>query len=251
MEREILITDLTTMGEDRVCVAGIDREGSTFRPILPNGVRRLHLFRDGQVIVRPRALLGMRLHAIRSAAPHIEDFNWHWPEWTRCVEMVDEDCWQQRLRELAEEHAASYFGGNLQAHRGARRRKLRQNNASCSLATLVDVRICHVAFDPERNSPVRLYFCDANEEFYDDIPVTDLGLHDWSLLCIRQGQGPEAISECLKKAFTESQEVVLRVGLGRNRYGWCWFQVNGIYTFPDWLEGRCFADFEDRRPRLL
>ena len=23
-----------------------------------------------------------------------------------------------------------------------------------------------------------------------------------------------------------------------------WLQVNGIYSFPDWLEGRCFADFE-------
>jgi hypothetical protein len=24
---------------------------------------------------------------------------------------------------------------------------------------------------------------------------------------------------------------------------WCYLQVNGIYTFPDYLEGKCFADF--------
>ena len=239
------------MGEDKVCIAGVDGEGSTYRPVLPQGVRRKHLFRDGQVIVRPRALLRMRLHAIRSAAPHIEDYSWHWPEWTRCVGMVDEDCWQKRLRELAEEQVTSFFGASLQEHKGAGRRKLRQKSASCSLATLVDVRIFNVAYDLSRNSPVRLYFSDVNEDCYEDIPVTDLALHDWSQLRIRQGQGPEAIAECLKQAFTESPEVILRVGLSRNRYGWCWFQVNGIYTFPDWLQGHCFADFEDRRSRLL
>lgn len=251
MEREILITDLTTMGEDRVCVAGIDREGTTIRPVFPQGVRRNHLFREGRVLVRPRALLCMRLQPIRSAAPHIEDYDWHWPEWTRLAGFLDETRWQARLRKDSAEHFASFFGASLQEHKGARRRKLRQNRAFCSLATLVDSKICNVTFDPQRNSPVRLYFCDVNEDCYDDIPVTDLALHGWARMRLRQGWGPEAISERLSRTFKDLRDVIMRVGLSRNRYGWCWLQVNGIYTFPDWLEGRCFADFEDNQSRLL
>jgi len=33
------------------------------------------------------------------------------------------------------------------------------------------------------------------------------------------------------------------IGLTRPYEGWCWLQVNGVYIFPDYLEGRCFADF--------
>jgi len=37
--------------------------------------------------------------------------------------------------------------------------------------------------------------------------------------------------------------VYLRLGLGRRFRGWHYLQVNGIYTFPDYLQGRCYADF--------
>jgi hypothetical protein len=29
---------------------------------------------------------------------------------------------------------------------------------------------------------------------------------------------------------------------------WCYIQVTGIYTFPDYLEGKCFADFNPLKP---
>ena len=77
MEREILITDLTAMGGDRVCIAGVDNAGQTVRPVLWNGVRYSHLLRDGKALIRPRAVLRMRLAPKRAAAPHMEDHDWH------------------------------------------------------------------------------------------------------------------------------------------------------------------------------
>ena len=47
-------------------------------------------------------------------------------------------------------------------------------------------------------------------------------------------------------ALLKSKEVLLRIGLAR---GWeehpdrCYIQLTGVYTFPDYLEGKTFADF--------
>ena len=43
-----------------------------------------------------------------------------------------------------------------------------------------------------------------------------------------------------------AEEVFLRLGLTRpweEHPDRCQLQVNGVYTFPDYLDGRCFADF--------
>ena len=251
MEREILITDLTAMGGDRVCIAGIDGAGQTVRPVLPKGVRYSHLLRDGKALIRPRAVLRMRLAPKRAAAPHVEDYDWRWPEWTQSRGLLEEACWRQRLRKLAADCRRPLFGAPLQSHDGARRRKLRQRAAAFSLATLADIRDCSLAYAPERNSQYRLFFRGSHEELYDDIPITDLALRAWAHARDRRGQHPAAVSACLTRRLRAAQQVILRVGLSRNYYGWCWLQVNGVYTFPDWLEGRCFADFADSQPRLL
>jgi hypothetical protein len=56
------------------------------------------------------------------------------------------------------------------------------------------------------------------------------------------------LSEAAKRltAALQSAQVFLRIGLAR---GWekfpdrCYLQVTGVYSFPDYLGGRCFADF--------
>ncbi|MGI6627904.1 MAG: hypothetical protein ACOX4K_06115 [Bacillota bacterium] len=43
-----------------------------------------------------------------------------------------------------------------------------------------------------------------------------------------------------------ADHVFFRIGLAR---GWsrypdrCYLQITGVYTFPDYLDGKCFADF--------
>ena len=58
MWQEIIITDLTQMSGDRVCIAGIDHKGNNIRPNLPPpGIYHRHLYQKKQVIIRPRAVV--------------------------------------------------------------------------------------------------------------------------------------------------------------------------------------------------
>lgn len=47
-----------------------------------------------------------------------------------------------------------------------------------------------------------------------------------------------------------SSQVYLRIGLAR---GWkkypdrCFLQITGVYTFPDYLDGKIFADFISKK----
>lgn len=46
-----------------------------------------------------------------------------------------------------------------------------------------------------------------------------------------------------------AERVYLRVGLARGfgdaEVRRCHLQINGVYAFPDYLGGRCFADFRE------
>lgn len=58
---------------------------------------------------------------------------------------------------------------------------------------------------------------------------------------------PARVARRVPAAPRAAEQVYLRVGLAR---GWggeaerrCHLQINGVYTFPDYLGGRCCADF--------
>jgi hypothetical protein len=58
-----------------------------------------------------------------------------------------------------------------------------------------------------------------------------------------KGQTQEEVSEKLTATFKRGK-IWLRLGLTRPYEGWCWLQVTGIYTFPDYLMGKCFDYFK-------
>ncbi len=88
-------------------------------------------------------------------------------------------------------------------------------------------------------------FTDQHGENY-HLKVTDLTcqyfLHD--LLSVRQLAPSEAAAHIVD--VWSSADTFFRIGLAR---GWekypdrCYLQLTGIYSFPDYLDGRCFADF--------
>jgi hypothetical protein len=56
---------------------------------------------------------------------------------------------------------------------------------------------------------------------------------------------PARVAEVVTQVLSQRSAVFLRIGLSR---GWdrhpdrCYLQVTGVYSFPDYLQGRCFAD---------
>jgi hypothetical protein len=77
------------------------------------------------------------------------------------------------------------------------------------------------------------------------LAITDLTCNYYCAAQRSAQRDPAQIAEALTKTL-KSKTVYLRVGLSR---GWvkhpgrCFLQLNSIITFPDYLEGKTFADF--------
>ena len=75
MKKDIVITDLTRMGGERVCIAGYTRDGRCIRPELARGFfAEWWLDRRGSGVVRPFAILEFDLLRPQRMAPHTEDW---------------------------------------------------------------------------------------------------------------------------------------------------------------------------------
>ena len=58
-----------------------------------------------------------------------------------------------------------------------------------------------------------------------------------------------AAARAVRQRLITAEDVFLRLGLTRpweEHPDRCLLQVNGVYTFPDYLDGRCFANFIER-----
>jgi hypothetical protein len=75
MKKEVLvITDLTRMGGDRVCLAGVTRDGVCVRPELPRGhFTESWLYANGEPVVSPFAAIEFQLLQPMPRRPHTED----------------------------------------------------------------------------------------------------------------------------------------------------------------------------------
>jgi hypothetical protein len=119
-----------------------------------------------------------------------------------------------------------------------------------SLGTIADVRPIKLEVDDRfERQTLRLDFQDAAGHTYKRLPVNDLAFrgffrqHEDSAL----GKGKAELE--VMSALTSVQRVYLRVGLARpteigDYEEACWAQITGVYTFPDYLDGRTFADFD-------
>ena len=77
------------------------------------------------------------------------------------------------------------------------------------------------------------------------LKITDLTWHYYCNSLRGQFSDPDALAAEMASRL-RGKNVYLRIGLSR---GWkkfpdrCFLQVNGIYTFPDYLDGKTFVDF--------
>jgi hypothetical protein len=101
-----------------------------------------------------------------------------------------------------------------------------------------------VEYDGQEQRDYRLHFYDQTDTYFPALKITDLALQNYAdFLHLKDGLSLDEVSDKLTR-LVKRAEVFLRIGLTRPYEGWCWLQVNGIYTFPDYMAGRCFADFK-------
>lgn len=244
MKRALAITDLTRMQEGRVCVAGCDEDGRCIRPVLPPpGIHESSLYSRGQPIVFPFAVVEYNLRRAVPHPPHMEDWRYA-ARSVRFIRRLDEDRRREVLAHSLCDDVSAVFDVPI-LHRPGH--YVRAGAGSRSMGTIRPQRVNWTTYEQaaEGKWKYRLRFTDGGGASW-QLTVTDL---TWRYYLdhqrTRMGFAPARIGADMTRALTK-RECYLRLGLAR---GWekfpdrCYIQVTGVYTFPDYLDGRTFADF--------
>lgn len=243
MRKLLTITDVTHMWSDVVCIAGLTEDLRCVRPVVDGGVRIWSLYKSGDPVIFPSAKVWMDLTPAEIVPPHIEDqtFNLVSIEFKDRFEPLH---WRALLSRSSFPSVQDIFDCKLVDRRVEPGAKTR------SLGTIKDVKVTDLRADLRYNRlGWRLDFQDESREMHRGFPVNDLAFRGLAQHFINQGLNPYAVADKLLEQVTQSNQVFLRIGLARptavGEYGEaCWSQITGVYTFPDYLNGRIWADFE-------
>jgi|SRR6266404_979827 len=247
MKKIIMVTDLTRMSKLNVCVAGYTDDGLCIRPVLPHGpLKEKWLWPDAdgnkEAIIRPFAVIEIDVLDRRPAVipPHTED----WPLRTfqrTHHRLLTDDQRRTLLDRTLSGNVEAIFGAPLH---GDVRGYVTAGEGLRSLGTIAPKSIRKVHFD-EKYGTYRLDFVDYADNQY-DLAVNDMAFRDYLHYSrIKTGKSPHELAEELT-SHLKPKPVYLRIGLARHfpeQPDRCYLQITGVYSFPDYLEGRCFADF--------
>jgi len=130
---------------------------------------------------------------------------------------------------------------------------IRESEGTCSLGTIQTRSVSFVRYSPndDESYNYRVTFFDAIGQEY-NLAVTDLTFR-YYVDHLREVEGLSCgrIGINLQNIF-DNRPTFLRIGLTRPTWEahphCCALQITGIYTYTDYLDGRCFADFQQQPP---
>ena len=242
-KQRLLITDVTAMRGDAVCIAGVNAAGECIRPIFADHqpILRRHLMPKTGGLIRPRAVVDFDLErSDRCEAPHTEDYFFDWEEVTTQF-LVTEEEWRDWLEYLAVDDIAAMLEVELIELRKSRPGAGRYSLTTARVREIEEFRLLENEYEPGKHRYRLRFQTEKSRRF--DLPVTDLSLRALVERHWAQTSERAAVADQINRAILRADEVYLRLGLGRRFRGWHYLQVNGIYSFPDYLGGRCYADF--------
>lgn len=235
------------MWGEGVCIVGIDQNYQSIRPVLPlPGVLREHLYIKGKLAILPRAKVRFDFRQVPIEPPHIEDLGFD-PNSIVYEGSCSDTAWEQLLKASSFHSVEDIYNGYLQENRwvepGANTRSL----GTVSRINVISASIRE--WSAERR--YRLYFADQTGCQYDNVTISDLAFRAFCDAELDRHSSPLSASKHMTGLLKSVDRLYLRLGLARP---WapddgsldlrCWMQVTGIHTFPDYMGGRSFADFE-------
>ncbi len=246
MRQTIAITDLTQMREGNyVCMTGINESGQCIRPVAEvreKGVPKDLLYYKSQLIVRPAAKVEFDFHPVKVELPHVEDHGFA-PNHIVSKGFCTNTEWEAILRNSSYTTVDEIYDGLLEEHKWVRPGANTRSIATLAKPIIVDIELTESSVKP------RLEFKDTTGHVF-DCSASDLAL--WNLCYSsvkRQGREREELSSALISLWQSADRVYFRLGLARpfrisaSSEPRCYLQVTGVYTFPDYLKGKSFADF--------
>ena len=244
MRELIAITDVTEMWASEVCVAGVTPEFECIRPVIEGGVQIWDLYEDDTPIIFPGAKVWMDFSPTQVTPPHIEDraFDLSAVEYKDAFEGRH---WETLLRKTSSESVHAIFDDNL------KERRVAPGTQTRSLGTIGGVTILDLNVDTryERRTVLRMDFEDASGEVYTRFPVNDLAFRGMFSQLNKRARTTSQAAYSLMSKLKRADRTYLRIGLARpttigNYSETCWVQITGVYTFPDYLDGRNWSDFQ-------
>lgn len=245
MRTPVVITDLTRMQHGRVCIAAYRRDARCVRPVVPyDGIMEDWLFDHERVIVRPFAVIELDLLDEHPDPPHTEDWLFD-PTYKVWLQDLTSERKRKVLARIEDPSITSIFGTAITHEQGW---FVAAGIGHRSLGTIRPRQIHALYYNtkPDGKRSYALAFTDQAGEQY-RLSVTDLAfrcyldhLHTHDRM--RERRAAQMVLNTLNRT-----QVFLRIGLAR---GWdrhpdrCYLQITGVHTWPDYLEGRCFADFD-------
>ena len=236
----IIITDLTRFkeGNPHICTAGVAPDGTLIRPYPP-----YLLARDCERLdIHPGAILEGEFTPASDGPPHIEDCKWE------NLNYVDR-CSSDEFREALE---AGLFGSinegfEYDLSSGEKCIPISAKPPRSIITIKLSPRSFSIVSDGFNPDKIRANLWDASGNQYSFLGITDRGFVDRAL---KVHGDRSAIAE-MNYHVQSQQELYLRIGLSRayqapnGRHGY-WVQVNGIYTFPEYLDYiRCYDGKEE------
>lgn len=245
MRQTIVITDLTQMPTgNQVCVTGISEKGECIRPVCGGGFLKKYLYINNKVSIRPRARIGFDFTPAKIEPPHIEDKTFDPTSIVSCGICNDTE-WEHVLKSSSYTRVNDIYDGFLQDFSWVKTGAKTKSIATLSAATSLNVQL------PEWEGKLKykLSFKDGTNQMFDR-PISDLTFRELCYKKIKRDNHYRLdVSYEFISIFNKADRVYIRLGLARpwiqpgSNEPKCYLQVTGIYTFPDYLNGKTFADF--------
>ncbi len=238
----MVATDLTRMQRGNVCVGGYLRDYTAVRPVIPfKGLHETWLT-IGHAVIRPFAVVELDFLHAKPEPPHTEDQAIH-PTYRIYQQLLPPERQARLLARIDDGAVREIFGAAVYHEQGW---YVRAGEGTRSLGTIQPAHIEDVHYHERTVNKwdYRIIFTDGADERY-NLAVTDLAFRYYLDHCRTVGgESPGAITRTLTETLREAH-LFLRIGLTRGGYDpdRCHLQITGVYTFPDYLNGRCFADF--------
>lgn len=251
----LIITDVTRMGGRRVCIAGVTEDGISIRPTLPHpgpGIQENWLYTNGHCVIRPFASVTLDLLEHQPNPPHTEDWlmNPQIKIFNRLQELQERATF---LANIVDQSVLEIFGAEIH---NPTRPYTDTGIGNRSLGTIRprSVRFVRYQLNERGNWECHITFTDQAGIEY-KLPVTDLSFRYYlDFLRDQEHQSTGSIGLQMQQILNHPT-TIFRIGLTRGfnpdrnqPQDRCYLQITGVYTFPDYLEGRCFADFPPQQP---
>ncbi|MCK4828484.1 HRDC domain-containing protein, partial [bacterium] len=229
--KRLIITDLSRMGGNRVCIFGIDENKQHIRPVLPDSmVNERYLFdKSGKLIIKPFAEIEFGFLHLKPSPPHTEDFEIDTNYEPKLIRNLSENESKMFLEKILDEFVKEIFGATIHGNR-----YICPEEGERSLGTVKAMEILSVNYSMEESGKYkyRITFSDMSGEIY-DLPVTDCAFRKYcDAQRIQVGKDMDSISDELQQRLNDS-DVYLRVGLTRVFEDKHWLQISGVHVFSD------------------